>query len=294
MKSITSSYTELHCHSNYSFQEGASSIDDLACQAAQLGYSALALTDHDNLCGAMEYGQMAKALGLKAITGTEVTLAGDHHLTLLAATPTGYANLCRLLSYARIGEPELRREPLLDPKLLADHAEGLIALSGCRSGEIPALIAAGRTKEAEAVAKRYLDWFGPENFYLELQHNLVYGDDDRIRGLIALGQKLGVPVVATNNAHYHVRSRHRLQDALVAIKACKTLEESHRERRPNSEFFLKSPAAMASLFRECPEAITNTLVIAERCGFSDGRQLRRLWKGAYGHAPSRGSRRQRG
>jgi error-prone DNA polymerase len=193
------SYAELHCHSNYSFQEGASSIEEILTQAAGLGYAALALTDHDNLCGAMEFAQSARVVSLKAVTGAEITLAGSktplsrppsqqgrenpptglHHLTLLAATPRGYSNLSRLLSYARVGpDPEhppedLRRDPVLDPALLKDHAEGLVALSGCRQGEIPTLIAAGRLREAEAATRTYLDWFDPGSFYLELQHNLV-------------------------------------------------------------------------------------------------------------------------
>ena len=109
--------------------------------------------------------------------------------------------------------------------------------------------------------------------YLELQRNLVYGDDERIRGLMALSRDLGIGVLATNDVHYHRRYRHRLQDALVAIRACKTLDETHRERRPNSEFYMKPPAVMASLFAEIPEAITNTLVVAERCKFDLARDL---------------------
>lgn len=265
-----SDYAELHCHSNYSFQEGASFVHELLLRAKKLEYAALALTDHDNLCGAMEFAQTANALGLKRIIGAEVTLEGGHHLTLLAATQKGYNNLCRLLSYSHINNP--RRSPALDPALLPEHAEGLIVLSGCRKGEVPDLVQAGNLEEAGKVAKRYLDWFG-DSFYLELQRNLVFGDDERIRGLLDLGRKLGIEVVATNNAHYHVRRRHRLQDALVAIKACKSLDECHNERRPNSEFFLKSPAAVASLFAECPQALKNTVSIAERCTFDLTRDL---------------------
>jgi len=280
-------YAELHCHSAYSFQEGASLPHELLLRARELGYRALALTDHDNLVGAMEFAHGAKVAEVQAIIGAEVTLRGGHHLTLLAANEQGYHHLCRLLSYAHVQSP--RRSPALDPALLPEHASGLVALSAIirevhiygqslpvgadqpgvaqHSGLGTQLI-----QQAEQVARRYREWFGP-NYYLELQHNLVYGDDGRIRGLLELSRKLDIPVVATNNAHYHVRSHHRLQDALVSIHACKSLEESHIERRPNSEFYLKSPAEMAQLFHECPEALRNTLVLAERCQFDLTRDL---------------------
>ncbi|MBI2909339.1 MAG: DNA polymerase III subunit alpha [Chloroflexi bacterium] len=145
--------------------------------------------------------------------------------------------------------------------------KGLICLSGCSKGEIPSLLAASRYEEARAAAQRYLDWFGRENFYLELQNNLCYGDRERNKRLVALARGLGIGVVATNNVHYHQRERHRLQDALVAIRHCKSLDETHRERRPNSEFFLKSTEEMSALFAELPEAVVNTALIAERCAF---------------------------
>ncbi|MEE8519235.1 MAG: DNA polymerase III subunit alpha, partial [Dehalococcoidia bacterium] len=277
-------YIELHCHSNYSFQEGASSVRELVGRAVELGYPALALTDHDNLCGAMEFAQKVSLAGLRAITGAELTVAqpthtpdadsretgvgGGHissHLTLLAASPAGYSNLSRLISFSYVFSD--RREPQLDPALLPEHAQGLIALSGCAHGAIPQALAEGRLEEATALARQYRDWFGEGNFYLELQQNLVHGDTLRNRRLAALGRELNIPLVATNNVHYHVKERHRLQDCLVAIRHRKTLEDSHRERRANAEFYLKSPEQMAKLFQELPEAVGNTLVIAERCSF---------------------------
>ena len=264
-------YAELHCHSNFSFQEGASSVEELVTRARDLGYRALALTDHDNLCGAMRFAQAARAVDLPSIVGAEVTLQGGCHLTLLAASPQGYANLSRLLSAAHVFSE--RRHPELDPRLLPDHASGIIALSGCARGELPRLLESGRSGEAEALARRYQEWFGPEGYYVELQQNLAHGDTRRNRRLEELARRLGIGVVATGNAHYHVRERHRLQDCLVAIKACKSLEESHRERRPNSEFFLKAPQEMAHLFRDTPKALGNTLAIAERCSFDLTRDL---------------------
>src|SRR3990172_7682483 len=153
-------YAELHCHSAYSFQEGASLPHELLLRARELGYRALALTDHDNLVGAMEFAHGAKVAEIQAVIGAEVTLHGGHHLTLLAANEQGYHNLCRLLSYAHVQSP--RRFPALDPALLPEHAPGLVALSGCRQGEVSSLVAAGHTLEAERVARRYREWFGPD------------------------------------------------------------------------------------------------------------------------------------
>ena len=263
---LRTTYAELHCHSNYSFQEGASSISELLVQAKSLGYSALALTDHDNLCGAMEFARVATNLDVQPITGAEITLKDDSHLTLLAETGKGYANLCNLITYSRIGGDRL--DPKLDPKFLPHHAEGIVLLTGCSKGAVPSLLAGGWQSEAEVEAKNYLDWFGPDNVFLELQQNLVYGDTSRNKRLLQLADKLGIGVVATNNVHYHVAKRHRLQDALVAIRHNKTLEESHRERRPNTNFYLRSPAQMAALFQDVPEAVSNSAYIAERCNFN--------------------------
>ena len=271
MGGMSTPYAELHCHSSYSFQEGASSISDLLVRARELEYTALALTDHDNLCGAMEFAQAAKSLGVQAITGAELTLMGGSHLTLLAATQVGYSNLCRLISYAHISTD--RRSPELNPKYIPDHSDGLVLLTGCRKGRVPRLLVEERYDEAEEILRQYLEWFGTSNVYVELQQNLVQGDTQRNRRLIELSRNLCVGVVATNNVHYHIPERHRLQDALVAIKNNKSLEEAHLERRPNGHFYLKHPDEMEALFESCPEAIENTLRIADRCTFDLTRNL---------------------
>ena len=261
-------YAELHCHSNYSFQEGASSVEDLLVRAKELGHKALALTDHDNLCGAMHFAQVASTLGMQAITGAEVTFKDGSHLTFLAETRQGYRNLCNLLSYSHISSD--RRDPRLDPIYIPELAQGLILLTGCRKGPLSSLLASQSSKnqrEAQETLEQYLEWFGPENVFVELQQNLVQGDIQRNRRLIQLAHSLGVGVVATNNVHYHALERHRLQDALVAIQHNRSLEETHPERRPSDQFYLKSPQEMAALFQECPEAIENTVKIADRCAF---------------------------
>ncbi|MEX0800852.1 MAG: error-prone DNA polymerase [Dehalococcoidia bacterium] len=274
---VSTPYAELHAHSNFSFLEGASHIEELVLRARELGYEALALTDHDGLHGAMEFAQCARAWGLRPITGAEITLAGSTeqgpsaHLTLLCESQRGYANLCRLLTHAHLDHE--RGHPCVEPEALARHAEGLIALSGCRRGQVPSLVARGLYGEAEAAARRYIALFGRENFFVELQNNLVHGDVSRNRALADLAEHLGVGAVATGNVHYHARERHRLQDVLVAIKNRSTLDASHRVRRENSEYYLRSPEEAAAAFADHPDAVANALRVAERCQFDLTRDL---------------------
>lgn len=262
-------YAELHAHSCWSLREGASTTDELIDRALALGYRALALTDHDNLYGAMEFAKAAKARGLRAITGAELTMApaaGDerpHHLTVLAAEAEGYRNLCRLLS--RAYRVHGKDTPMVEEEWLFTHHEGLVVLSGCRESALGRL-AAGDARQALALVGRYRDVFGAR-YFVELQDHDVYGDRRRNRLLAELADRAGVRVVATNNPHYHVRTRHRLNDVLVAIRHRLTLDASHTVRRPNSEFFLKPPAEMARRFAWRPDAVVNTLAIAEQCTF---------------------------
>jgi len=256
-------YVELHCHSAFSLREGASTPEELVLQARRLGYPALALTDHDSLAGAMQFAQVAKEAELQSIIGAEVTLTDESHLTLLCETPRGYANLSRLLTRANLSSP--RGEPRLRFEWLAEHAEGLIALSGCRKGEVAALAERGELREAREAAVRYWGVFGSESYFIELQDNLVYEDEERNEALIALAQDLGLGVVATNNVHYDVRERHRVHDVLVAVRNHTNLEEVRPHLRANAEFYLKPPAEMERLFADLPEAIENTGRIAERC-----------------------------
>lgn len=258
-------YAELHCHSYYSFHDGASSLEELFLRAKELGYRALALTDHDNLCGAMSFANLAQSLELHGIIGAELTLKNGRHLTLLAKDGNGYRNLCRLITAAH-GAGE-RNNPELDPAVLPGQTGGLIALSGCSHGQLAMALDRSDLPAAREIAGWYQEHFGRGSYYLELQQNLVQGDTERIRKLLQLSRELDIPVVAAGNVHYHVRERHRLQDCLVAVRHCRSLEETHRERRPNSEFYLRPLAEIECLFRDCPEALSNTLVIAEQCTF---------------------------
>jgi len=257
-------YIELHCHSAFSFLDGASLPEQLALTASQLGLPALALTDHNGLYGSMAFAQQAKSLGLQAITGAELTLLDGSHVTLLAETPEGYANLCRLVTEAHLGRPD-RRDPRLDFAALEARHAGLIVLSGCRSGLLPTVLQRDGKSAARRLAERCRTVFGAENFFVELQRNHVRGDRALAAALRDLADAVGVGVVATGDVHYHQRARHRLHDVLVAIRHRTTLDGSHHVRRPNSEFYLRPPEEAAALFADCPDAVANTLAIAERC-----------------------------
>ena len=224
-------------------------------RSKELGYHSLAVTDHDNLCGAMRFAQLAKSLEMHVITGAEITLQGGYHLTLLAQNPEGYKNLCRLITIAHnTGE---RNDPQLPINQIPGHAKGLIALSGCPRGELSLLADGNHMAKAKELIRQYLDWFGTKNYYVELQQTHYTAP------LSLLKRRGDRRAVATGNVHYHVRDRHRLQDCLVAVKNCKSLEETHRERRGNSEYYLRLLEELESFFP--PVALANTVKIAERC-----------------------------
>lgn len=281
----TPGYVELHCHSGFSFLDGASHPEELVLAALDLGYPALALTDHDGLHGAMEFAQAARLHGLQPITGVELTLrdvvpgldldtqpawpARGHHVTLLAETPTGYANLCRLVTRARMESP--RESPSLPLEaLVGDPArvEGLVCLTGCRRSPVWAALESSRA-DGEVMLDRFLRAFGPDRLFVELQDNRVRGDAARGKALGRLADDVGVPVVATNDAHVHRPERHRLQDVLVAIRHRSTLDGSHAVRRPNRCHALASADEMARRFANRSDALRNTLVLAERCAAFD-------------------------
>src|SRR3954449_9514481 len=257
-------YVELHLHSCYSFLDGASHPVEIAGEAARQGHAALALTDHDGLHGAMEHAQACKSLGIRPITGCEVTLSDGSHLTLLCEDVTGYRNLCLLLTRAHAetrewsdaGTARRGRAPPVPPDDIERLSAGLVCLSGCaRDGAVGGRVERGQHAAAASMARRLLRVFGPERFRIELQRPFARNDRRRNRHLAQLAERLGVPCVATGNVHAHDRSRVPLQDAFVAVRLGTTLDESEPWRRGNTSHVLAPPEAMAARFPDHPEAV---------------------------------------
>ncbi|HQI83416.1 MAG TPA: DNA polymerase III subunit alpha [Anaerolineae bacterium] len=259
-------YIELHAHSSHSLLDGVVSPQSLVAHAASLGMPALALTDHDGLYGAVPFIRAAEAAGVKPLLGAEVTLAdGDStaHLTLLAETPRGYANLCQLITFAHRGQSKgTARLALSD---LAEHTVGLIALSGCRQGAIVKRIIAGAYDAALEIAQGYARIFGPESFFIEIQRHYHPGEMRLLGHLVGLADRLRLPVVATGDVHYLYPEQREVHDILTCIRHHVTLEDAGDLLRPNDEYRFRTPDEMAALFANVPAAITNTRVIADRC-----------------------------
>jgi error-prone DNA polymerase len=277
-------YIELHAHSAFSFLDGASTPLELAAAAAELGYPAFALTDHDGVWGSMEFAHACKGLGVRAITGAEVSV-GEAHLTLLVENASGYRSLCRLLtkahSHTRDSVGRSAGQPSVTQEQLEEHAEGLVCLSGCaRDGAAAGAWARGDPADAAALARRLLAAFGRDRFRVELQRPYWRHDRARNRWLAGLAERLGVPCVATGNVHSHARRRAYLQDAFVAVRLGTTLEASEPRRRGNASSALDSPQAMAKRFAEHPDAVAETVRLAERLGFDLTAELGYSYPGA--------------
>ena len=273
-------YVELHCHSAFSFLDGASLPEDLVLAARQRGYRALALTDHDGVYGSMEFAQAAKEhKDFRAIHGAEITVRIDpkgpvlrpadsepdpetrRHLTLLVRNATGWRNLCRLLTlgheHTRDHPRRVRTAPWVTIADVCDLHEGLVCLSGCAEHGI----------EEESTLHMLRDAFGTEDLYVELQRRYLRGDRDQGRRRTALARRLGLRCVATGNVHAHTRERALLQDALVAVRRHTTLDGSEPFRRGNHSHVLAGPAAMAARLADHPEAVAETVRLAERLEF---------------------------
>jgi error-prone DNA polymerase len=273
-------YVELHCHSAFSFLDGASSPEELIDRAARHGYDALALTDHDNLCGALVFAHAAAAAGIRPLTGCELTVRDgdeDVHLTLLAADARGYANLCELITRSHAHTRDRSDRTATEPYALLEdvlaHAEGLLCLSGCaRHGAIATALDRDDRALAERRVRGLHEAFA-DRLWIELTRPFGRGDRARGRALEALARRHGLPLVATNDVHLHARRRGPLQDALVAIRVHRTLDACEGDRRGNREHVLKSPAEMAALFADLPHAVRATREIAERVEFDLTRDL---------------------
>ena len=265
------SYAELHAHSAFSFLDGASLPDELAGAAAELGYEAFALTDHNSVSGSMEFAQAAGALGLRAIHGAELDLDDGRHITLLVEDERGWRNLCRILTRAHAHSRDPHAPPPAVPlETVEEHAEGLVCLSGCARHGV----------RDEPTMRRLLAAFGRERLRVELQRPFQRNDRTLNRGLAAMAERLGIPCVATGDVHAHARSRAPLQDAFVALRHHTTLDASEPVRRGNFAHVLSSPAAMAARFDDHPAAVAESVALADRLRFDLGADLGYRYPGA--------------
>ncbi|ORU00161.1 DNA polymerase III alpha subunit [Anaerovibrio sp. JC8] len=269
-------FAHLHVHTEYSLLDGANRIKPLVKRAKELGMKHLAITDHGNMFGVIDFYKAAKAEGINPVIGCEVYVAPRdrretfevdgtkyYHLILLAENQTGYKNLVQLVSKANI--EGMYYKPRIDKELLREYHEGIICLSACIAGEIPAWILRGDMSRAEKSLQDYLDIFGKENFFIEIQDHGMEQEHKANEGLVELARKYGVGLVATNDAHYLTREASEYHDILLCIQMKKTVDDPGRMKFFGSDFYLKSPEEMAQLFPEYPEALSNTVKIAERC-----------------------------
>ncbi len=276
-------YVPLHLHTQYSLLDGAIRIDDLIQRALEFNLPAVAITDHGNIFGAVEFYKKAKAKGIKPIIGCEVYIAPSSrlekskvsldenaeeyafHLILLVENSEGYKNLCALISSSYI--EGFYYKPRIDKDILRQHNRGLIALSACIKGEVPYYIGIGQYQRAKDTALEYLSIFGSNNFYLEIQENGLQEQTEVNKGLIRLSEETGIALVATNDCHYLSREDARAHEILLCIQTKKNMKDAKRMRFQTDQFYFKSPEQMISEFAYIPEAISNTTRIAERCCF---------------------------
>jgi DNA polymerase-3 subunit alpha len=275
------SFVHLHVHTEYSLLDGFSNIHKLVERTRQMDMPAIAITDHGTMFGVIEFYNAAIQVGVKPIIGLETYVAArsikEHdpqedkkstHLLLLAENETGYKNLLKLASIAQL--EGFYYFPRIDHDVLAQYAQGLIATSGCMSGEIPRLLQRGQTKQADKLLGWYYDIFGPDNFFIELQQHNIPELPAVNKQLLELGKRHNSRLVATNDVHYIEQSDARLQDILLAIQTGSLLSDPRRMRMTDDSYYLRSPQEMASLFSETPDALSNTVLIAERCNLDLG------------------------
>jgi len=271
------SFVHLHLHTHYSLLDGATRIGDLMQRVKALEMPAVAMTDHGNLFGAIEFYEAARKAGVKPIIGCEVYIApGDrraresggmkeasNHLLLLACSRTGYQNLLKLASLAYLEGFYYR--PRIDREVLAEYSDGLICTSACLSGEIPQALLRGDPQQARAIAEAYLRIFGPDRFFIELQNHGLQEQALANPELADLARRLGVGLVAANDVHYLEPDDVEAHDVLCCISTGARLTDTDRLRLGSDQFYLKTPQEMRALFQDYPEAIDNTLRIAEHC-----------------------------
>ncbi|MDO8633603.1 MAG: DNA polymerase III subunit alpha, partial [Candidatus Wildermuthbacteria bacterium] len=277
---MASKFTHLHVHSHFSLLDGLPKIDQLLDRTKELGMDSVALTDHGNMYGAIEFYKKAKAKGIKPILGAEIYIAFEgmhqerpgiddkiYHLIVLAKNEEGYRNLVKLLTKAHL--EGFYYKPRVDEELLLKHSNGLIALSACLTGKVARLVLARKPEEAKAAALRYEEIFGKGNFYLELQsHPKIKEQELANKGIIEIAKATGIPLVATADSHYLRPEDSEAQDVLMLINTGAKPDDPERLTLKADDFSLKSAEEMEKLFQDVPEAVTNTQVIAEACNLT--------------------------
>ncbi len=254
-------FTHLHVNSEFSYLDGASHVEALVRCATADGQTALAITDHDNLSAAPEFMRLCRNHGIKPIFGAELTL-DTGNVVALAKNRDGYSMLCRMLTYAHLSQE--RGKPLLSQSMLLENGRGLIVLSGYDHSPLVRMMLTRRYEEARMWCQAFREQFG-EDFYIEIVRSLEPLQDQLNRQLIKLAQEIYVPIVATNDVHYVRPEQSHIQDVLTCIRHLIPLDEPHEDRKVNAELYLKSSEAMNGLFADLPEAIQNTVEIANRC-----------------------------
>ena len=270
-------FTHLHVHTEYSLLDGACRIDQLFDRVKELGQTAIAITDHGVMYGCVDFYKAAKKAGIKPIIGCEVYVAtrtrfdkvaridGNRHLILLCKNETGYKNLIKMVSAGFI--EGFYSKPRVDHELLEQYHEGLICLSACLAGEVPQALLAGDYDRAKEIALWYNNLFGQGNYYLEVQDHGIEEQQTVLPQLLRLSKETGIPLVATNDAHYLRKEDSKMQSILICIQTGKTVNDQDRMEFETDEFYLKSTDEMYDLFSICPEACGNTNKIAEQCNF---------------------------
>src|SRR4030065_2787828 len=272
-------FVHLHVHTQYSLLDGMIRLEDLFQKAREYKMPAIAITDHGNMFGAIDFYQQAYKQGIKPIIGCELYVAprsrfdksysiGEtaRHLVVLVKNMQGYKNLMKLTSAGYLEGFYYR--PRVDKEILKEYSEGLIASSACLHGEINDLILKGKMDEAKKAARSYQTIFGEENFFLELMENGIPEQKIANKGLIEISKELSIPLVATNDCHYLNREHAEAHDVLLCIQTGKTIEDNDRMRLGTDQFYFRSPVEMSELFSAAPDALSNTVTVAEKCNLS--------------------------
>src|SRR4030042_6352894 len=271
------SFVHLHLHTQYSLLDGEIRLKELFEKAQAFKLPAVAMTDHGNLFGMVEFYKQAQKHGLKPIIGCEVYVAPESrrqkeshphqenafHLVLLCKNEKGYRNLVKLVTQAYF--EGFYYKPRIDRELLREYHKGLIAMTACLHGEIPSYLLKNNFERALKTARELSEIFDQDRFYLELQKNDIPEQEIVNKGLLEIHQQLGIPIVATNDCHYLTQEEAKAHDVLLCIQTGKTVDDPNRLRFSTNQLYFKSPEEMTMLFADLPEAIENTLHIADRC-----------------------------